>query len=345
TLLNKFIGNVEKNEEFVLSTTIQHVIGVRNGSDDKTILAGAVTDSMILSIFSPDEKTSKSGSKSLCDLIEENEIFGHSLMTTGFIQKVQHAFTNNQQSSSSSQTESTTPYHVKCGLLDIIHKLAATVDDLQPISILIPILIVLKTNEDKNIKKKSENIFIFLNSKGINAPSSESTKENDEKIQYLEEQNRIKDEETRRKDEQLQKELIEKSKETKRAEEAEEKVRIAEERARLAEERTRQADIQLRAAQDHVLLVAKQTTKPSQIPASLNSALQKMNVPQGDKGRVQGSSFVHSNERCNSTITMDPIINEGVARFEVVFNEHDGEKFSLIFKFGNCYCFASLQIE
>ncbi|KAA6369814.1 MAG: hypothetical protein EZS28_034659 [Streblomastix strix] len=86
-LLNKFIGNLEKNEEFVLSTTIQHVIGVRNGSDDKTILAGAATDSMILSIFSPDEKTSKSGSKALCDLIEENEIFGHSLMTTGFILK------------------------------------------------------------------------------------------------------------------------------------------------------------------------------------------------------------------------------------------------------------------
>jgi hypothetical protein len=34
-----------------LSTTIQHVIGVRNGTDDKTILAGAATDSMILSIF------------------------------------------------------------------------------------------------------------------------------------------------------------------------------------------------------------------------------------------------------------------------------------------------------
>jgi hypothetical protein len=76
---------------------------------------------------------------------------------------------------------------VKCGLLDIVIRLISTVDDLQPISILIPILIVLKTNEDKNIKKKSENIFIFLNSKGINAPLSESTKEKDEKIQYLEE--------------------------------------------------------------------------------------------------------------------------------------------------------------
>ncbi|KAA6364606.1 MAG: hypothetical protein EZS28_039867, partial [Streblomastix strix] len=37
--LNKFSENIEKNEEFVLSTTILHVIAVRNGSDDKTILA------------------------------------------------------------------------------------------------------------------------------------------------------------------------------------------------------------------------------------------------------------------------------------------------------------------
>ncbi|KAA6367310.1 MAG: hypothetical protein EZS28_037163 [Streblomastix strix] len=135
----------------------------------------------------------------------------------------------------------------------------------------------------------------------------------------------------RRKDEQLQKELIEKAKEKKRAEEAEEKVRIAEERARLAEERIRQAELQLRSAQDRARVAEEQTRISAQIPASLNSALQKINVPQGDKGRVQGSTFVHSNERCDSTITMDPIINEGVARFDVVFNGHDGEEFSLIF--------------
>ncbi|KAA6361121.1 MAG: hypothetical protein EZS28_043352, partial [Streblomastix strix] len=37
-LLNKFAGNIEKNEEFVLSSTISHVIGVRKGSDNKMIL-------------------------------------------------------------------------------------------------------------------------------------------------------------------------------------------------------------------------------------------------------------------------------------------------------------------
>ncbi|KAA6391353.1 MAG: hypothetical protein EZS28_013121 [Streblomastix strix] len=211
-LLNKFAGNVEKNEEFVLSTTISHVIGVRNGSDDKMILAGAATESIIQTIFSPDEKTSKSGSKALSDLIEENEIICHSLMTTGFISKVQHTFTNNQQSSSSSsQTESITPNHVKCGLLDVLIRLVETVDDLQPFAILIPILIELKKNQDKNIKKKSENILGLLNSKGINAPSSDS-KEKDEKIQQLEELNRKKDEEINKLKQENQKENTEKEK-------------------------------------------------------------------------------------------------------------------------------------
>ncbi|KAA6369805.1 MAG: hypothetical protein EZS28_034668 [Streblomastix strix] len=195
-LLNKFSGNIEKNEEYVLSTTILHVIGIRNGSDDKIILAGAATDSIIHSLFSPDEKQSRSGNKALCELIEENEIIGHSLMTTGFIQKVQRAFTNKQLSSSSSyQTDCTLPFHVKLEVLDVLLKLVTTCDNLQPTSILIPILIQLKKNGEKEIKKKSENIFAILNIKGINATSSDS-KEKDEKIDQLELMNRNKDEES-----------------------------------------------------------------------------------------------------------------------------------------------------
>ncbi|KAA6368911.1 MAG: hypothetical protein EZS28_035563 [Streblomastix strix] len=198
-------------------TTILHVIGVRNGSDDKIILAGAAIDSIIQTIFSPDEKASKSGSKALCDLIEENEIIGHSLMTTGFIQKVQHAFANNKQksssSSSSSQTESITPNHVKSGLLDVIQRLVLNVDDLHPYAILISALNELKTIEEKNIKKKAENILFILIAKGINSPSSDSTKEKDSKIQQLEESNQIKDEQLRLKDEELKHERDQKEKE------------------------------------------------------------------------------------------------------------------------------------
>ncbi|KAA6396526.1 MAG: hypothetical protein EZS28_007948 [Streblomastix strix] len=182
----KVIGTVS----MVLSTTILHVIGVRNGSDNKTILAGSATESIIQTIFSSDEKTSKLGIKALEELIEENETIRQSLMRTGFIQKVQLLLQNSLQLSSSSssttQAESTPPYHVKCGILDIIHKLIATVDDLQPMSILIPILNEMKNNGEKEIKKKSFNILAILSAKEINAPSSESTQDKDLQIQQLE---------------------------------------------------------------------------------------------------------------------------------------------------------------
>ncbi|KAA6321061.1 MAG: hypothetical protein EZS28_054604, partial [Streblomastix strix] len=42
-ILNKFAGNIVKNEEFVLSTTILHVIGVRNSIDDQSILVEVAT--------------------------------------------------------------------------------------------------------------------------------------------------------------------------------------------------------------------------------------------------------------------------------------------------------------
>ncbi|KAA6371605.1 MAG: hypothetical protein EZS28_032868 [Streblomastix strix] len=227
-LLNKFAGNIEKNEEFVLSTTILHVIGVRNGSDDKTILAGAAIDSIIHSLFSGDEKTSKSGRKALCELIEENEIIRHSLMRTGFISKVQYAFINSSQSSSSSsssQTEITTPYHVKCGLLDIVLKLVATVVDLQQTSILIPILTELKNNGEIEIKNKSLNILGIQSAKGINSTSSYDTKEKDDEIKQFKEGMERKEEELRRKEEELRRKDEELQRERRRADEAEQRIR------------------------------------------------------------------------------------------------------------------------
>ncbi|KAA6391583.1 MAG: hypothetical protein EZS28_012889 [Streblomastix strix] len=196
-ILNKFAGSIVMNEEFLLSTTILHVIGVRSSTNDKHILTGAVTQSMILSLFAPDEKTSKSGSIALEELIDENEIIRNALLTNGFLLKVQHAFTNSSlSSSSSSQTESSIPFHAIFGLVDIVHKLVTTADDIRPIAILIPLLNELKNNVDKEIKKKSENILSILNSQGINSISSEYSKEKDEKIQQLEESNRQMDEES-----------------------------------------------------------------------------------------------------------------------------------------------------
>ncbi|KAA6398230.1 MAG: putative NEK protein kinase [Streblomastix strix] len=121
--------------------------------------------------------------------------------------------------------------------------------------------------------------------------------------------------------------------------ESDEKVRIAEKRAIVAEERLRQAEekarqteLQLRAAEEQIKVteekarlaeeharIADIKSQQSQFSASLNTILQKMNVPEGDEGRVEGNTFIHSNDECDSTITMDPIINQGVARFEVAW--------------------------
>ncbi|KAA6394141.1 MAG: putative serine/threonine protein kinase [Streblomastix strix] len=157
-----------------------------------------------------------------------------------------------------------------------------------------------------------------------NSKSKSTQLESDEKLRIAEERARLAEDRIRQAEE--------------KARAAEEKIRAAEERARVAEEQTRistqkeceKADQeQARLAQERARIAAQQVPIQSQFQALLISALQKMNVPEGDEGRVQGSAFIHSDDECDSTITMDPIINDGVARFEVVFNGHEGEEFSL----------------
>ncbi|KAA6382607.1 MAG: putative protein kinase, partial [Streblomastix strix] len=66
------------------------------------------------------------------------------------------------------------------------------------------------------------------------------------------------------------------------------------------------------------------------VQQSPNQMKLKFNIPDGDKGRIQRSSFIHANDNDDySTITVDPIINRGVARFDAIFNGHEGKKFSL----------------
>ncbi|KAA6385845.1 MAG: hypothetical protein EZS28_018626, partial [Streblomastix strix] len=54
-ILNKFSGIINQSEEYVLSTTILHIIGVRGNCDDKT---------------SSDENLSKSGNPSVIDIVD-----------------------------------------------------------------------------------------------------------------------------------------------------------------------------------------------------------------------------------------------------------------------------------
>ncbi|KAA6375815.1 MAG: hypothetical protein EZS28_028659 [Streblomastix strix] len=244
-LMNKFTGNINQNEEFALSTTIVHLIGVRGAIEDKTVLVEAATEPLIRMIHQSDEKISKCGSKALGDLIEENEIIRHSLLSTGFAQIVLHTLslgTQSQQSSSSSssssQTDSSIPIHVKNGILDVLFKLIGSSQNLEALSVLIPILEQMKTNGEQELKNKAKKILGLLSSEGITFSSS-SSKEKDERIQLIESEkikqgeeiNKMKEEIEkikREKDEENVKLKEEIEKEKKRADETEEKVRKVE---------------------------------------------------------------------------------------------------------------------
>ncbi|KAA6311599.1 MAG: hypothetical protein EZS28_056095, partial [Streblomastix strix] len=145
-------------------------------------------------IFSSDEKLSQIGSKTLVELIEESQEIRNSLILNGFITIVQRTLDpnlilSNKPSSSPKfffQQETTIPYHIKIGILDVVHKLAEKSEVLKPMSSLIPVLEDLKINGLKDLKKKSGNILGILNSNGIKTAPIEQQLEN--KIQSLEEE-------------------------------------------------------------------------------------------------------------------------------------------------------------
>ncbi|KAA6377537.1 MAG: hypothetical protein EZS28_026935 [Streblomastix strix] len=233
SVLNKYIGGAQEGEIYVLSSTILHVIGVRSKVEDASVRAGAATESLIRIIHSSNEKESKSGSKALCELVEENSQIRNSLLSTGFAQVVLHTLTSNTQietkssSSSSSSPENPTPIFIKIGLLNVILKLSEEEKGLESLIVLIPVLEELKLNGENQLKSKAKNLLLILSQiKGINSQNSNSnsnSKEKDQKIQQMEESNKCKDEELRIKDQELLKMKNERDKEKQRAEQAEQR--------------------------------------------------------------------------------------------------------------------------
>ncbi|KAA6395569.1 MAG: hypothetical protein EZS28_008909 [Streblomastix strix] len=219
SILNKYIIE-EEGEAYVFSSSILHIIGIRSGSVDYSIRAQTATEPMIQIIHSPNEKKSKAGSKTLCDLIEENEQIRNSLLTTGFVQIVLHSLTSNtqipsQQSSSSSNNQ--IPTFVKIGLLNVIQKLTDEEEGLQSLSVLIPILEELKQNGEDQLKNKAKRILGLLQAVGIKYSTNQNDQEKDQKIKELENFNKQKDEQLRitaeelhRVEKEKEKEIIEK---------------------------------------------------------------------------------------------------------------------------------------
>ncbi|KAA6371752.1 MAG: hypothetical protein EZS28_032720, partial [Streblomastix strix] len=156
-ILHKFMVNIEATQEFVLSSAVIHIIGVYGGTDDKVVLAGSVTESMIQMMHSKDEKISKAGSKALWDLVDENIEIRNSLLTTGFANKLLHSFT----------LGNTIPKHVKNSLLDIALKLSEFEEGLEALNILVPVLEDIVSIDSREIKTKARNLLVLLQAKGM----------------------------------------------------------------------------------------------------------------------------------------------------------------------------------
>ncbi|KAA6381437.1 MAG: hypothetical protein EZS28_023037 [Streblomastix strix] len=288
SVMNKFAENIIQNEEYALSTTIVHLIGVRGIIEDKAILAEAATEPLIRMIHQCDEKMSKCGSKSLGELIEENEIIRHSLLSTGFAQIVLHTLslgTQSQSSSSSSQKDLSVPIHVKNGLLDVLLKLMITAEELKAISILIPILEQLKTNGEQELKNKAKKLLNNLSAEGISASSSSSSKEKEEKIQQLLETNKQKDEEIRREREEKERfnqELLRELQE--RLKERQEKLKERQEKLKERQEKEKEKK-RANEAESKILIVEKEKNKLNQEIAKLKEEILKLKpkpIQEGD---------------------------------------------------------------
>ncbi|KAA6386692.1 MAG: hypothetical protein EZS28_017780, partial [Streblomastix strix] len=177
-ILHKFMVNIEATQEFVLSSAVIHIIGVYGGTDDKIVLAGAFTESMIQMMHSKDEKISKAGSKALWDLVDENIEIRNSLLSTGFANKLLHSFTLGVQQqkqsqekdsslSSITQPQNAIPKHVKNSLLDIALKLSEFEEGLEALNILVPVLEDIVSIDSREIKTKARNLLVLLQAKGM----------------------------------------------------------------------------------------------------------------------------------------------------------------------------------
>ncbi|KAA6384049.1 MAG: hypothetical protein EZS28_020424 [Streblomastix strix] len=315
SVLNKYIGGAQEGEIYVLSSTILHVIGVRSKVEDSSVRAGAATESLIQIIHSSNEKESKSGSKALCELVEENSQIRNSLLSTGFAQVVLHTLTSNTQietkSSSSSSPENSTPIFVKIGLLNVILKLSEEEKGLESLIVLIPALEELKSNGENQLKSKAKNLLLILSQiKGINSQNSNSKsnlREKDQKIQQMEESNKHLNEELRIKDEELLQIGDDRDKEKQRADQAEQRYKREEQEKQRKEEENQilKAEIDQMKKNIEKLKTKQETQKkessPSQDVDGIMKKISKKNIK-------------------DTSVSLTQILENGIWQMEAEFN-------------------------
>ncbi|KAA6390610.1 MAG: hypothetical protein EZS28_013864, partial [Streblomastix strix] len=239
--LNKLVGSEDEGEIYVLSTAILHIVGVRCGVKDIILRFNAATEPVIQLIHSSNEKRSRSGSKTLCDLIEDNEGIRNSLINTGFIQIVLHSiaaetpikqhqasqmyresdfkedgsiyfpsYTSTQSYNSETDLFAANsirdryPPFVQIGLLKVVLRSAELGYGLEKLGVLISGLERLKRHKDAQLRNVAENILHILYSQGIIQSPVSTITSKDVIVCELEEQIRRKNEEIETKEQEKQ---------------------------------------------------------------------------------------------------------------------------------------------
>ncbi|KAA6377239.1 MAG: hypothetical protein EZS28_027232 [Streblomastix strix] len=211
--LNKPVGSGDEGEIYVLSTAILHIVGVRCGVKDIVLRFNAATE------LSSNEKCSRSGSKTLCDLIEDNEGIRNSLINTGFIQIVLHliaAETPIKQHKASEIYNSETdlfaansirdrcPLFVQIGHLKVVLRLAELGYGLEKLGFLKSGVERLKRHKDAQLRNVAENILHILYSQGIIQSPVSTITSKDVIVCELEEQIRRNNSEIGTKEQEMQ---------------------------------------------------------------------------------------------------------------------------------------------
>ncbi|KAA6363309.1 MAG: hypothetical protein EZS28_041164, partial [Streblomastix strix] len=286
---------------------------------------------------SSNEKESKSGSKALCELVEENSQIRNSLLSTGFAQVVLHTLTSNTQietkssSSYSSTPENSTPIFIKIGLLNVVLKLSEEEKGLESLIVLIPVLEELKSNGENQLKSKAKNLLLILSQiKGINSQNSNSNsnlREKDQKIQQMEESNKLLNE-------QLEKLKIENEIQKKRADQAEQRYKREEQdknKEKQEKQRKEEENNIIQAENDQLkkyieILKTKQETQKKESSPTQDYLISLINndPPEIVFSDIDGIMKKISKKNSKQiTVSLTQILENGIWQMEAEFNNSD----------------------
>ncbi|KAA6366817.1 MAG: hypothetical protein EZS28_037656, partial [Streblomastix strix] len=200
---------------------------------------------------------------------------------------------------------------------DLLLKLAGSAEDLQPLSILIPILERIKTDGEPELKNKAKRILGMIASEGISSFSD--TKEKDEKIHQLEEENKRKDQELIRKDEEnrkMKEELNQKDEENKKLKYENQKFKeqISNEKEKQNQKEKEEKNKQIQKEKE----AEEQKRKQKEIPiiAILNPDPAKIDVTDINDGMKK----IIKKQNCWYTFSLAQVLENGIWSLEAQFS-------------------------